>query len=334
MKYNTFKPLISLVMPLYNHEKFVSRAIKSIIDQTYENWELFVIDDGSTDDSAKIVKSFKDSRIKYSYQENQGVKNLAKTINKGLDWCSGEYITMMPSDDTWPKNRFKIQMDRMQDDVIVSYGNMILIDEEDTIIGKTSPKNHKSLENTPEGSILQDLLIENFIGEPTVLIKTSYLKQIGGYIQPEGMLAEDYPTMLELAKFGRFQFIDEYLANYRFHGGQMTNLHIVDMKEKDKDYVITFYTKLSDVLKYQSGWSLLDLEAAWNEKIARSYFSLGRRYAFKKDKLNALNQIKNSYKSARGFKLKIVCLISYMSILVGMNLEWLRLFNPKTLPLK
>ena len=67
----SYKPLISLIMPLYNHERFVNKAITSIVNQTYTNWELIVIDDGSTDRSAEIVKSFNDSRISYFYQENQ-----------------------------------------------------------------------------------------------------------------------------------------------------------------------------------------------------------------------------------------------------------------------
>ena len=61
----SYKPLISLIMPLYNHERFVNKAITSIVNQTYTNWELIVIDDGSTDRSAEIVKSFNDSRISY-----------------------------------------------------------------------------------------------------------------------------------------------------------------------------------------------------------------------------------------------------------------------------
>ena len=199
-------PLVSLIMPVFNHAHFLERSIGSILDQDYKNWELIVIDDGSTDNGANIIKSYKDSRLHYKYQKNQGVLNLAKTINKGLDVARGSLVTMVPSDDSWPKNRLSLQVPHtIPDQVVLSFGKMNLINEKDQIIGLSDPsKQSKYLNNDPIGIIYKDLLVENFIGEPSVLIKTSYLREIGGYLQPNGMLAEDYPTMLELAKYGKF----------------------------------------------------------------------------------------------------------------------------------
>ena len=329
------EPLVSLIMPLYNHEKFVERAISSIINQTYKNWELIVIDDGSTDRSKEIVHSFKDERISYSYQENQGVLNLAKTINKGLEIAKGELVTMMPSDDSWPEERFTTQVPHMLDSgVILSFAKMNLIDEKDNIIGHSDPSLFSNnLSNFPNGNILQDLLINNFIGEPTILIKTDVLKKIGGYQQPNEMLAEDYPTSLYLSCEGKFKFIDETLANYRFHSSQMTRLHIVDMVLKDKEFVMQFFQGLHEEISGRSGYSYESLEKKWDEKISRSHFSLARRLAF----INKMSESrKNFYKSfiqSRNFKIKIASLLGILSTLIGLDVEWMRVFSPETLEL-
>ena len=329
------QPLVSLIMPVFNHEKFLDRSIGSIVNQNYNNWELIVIDDGSTDSSPKIISEFNDPRISYYHQENQGVLNLAKTINKGLNQALGEFVTMVPSDDSWPEDRLEIQVDAMKDkEIVLSFGHMNLIDEEDRIIGKSDPMQFSNnLENFNIGSILQDLLKENFIGEPSVLIRTKYLKEIGGYIQPLGMLAEDYPTMLELAKRGKFKFIDKCLANYRFHGSQMTNLHIVDMKEKDREYVLDFYSELSDELKEVSKLTNEDLKVHWGEKVARSYFSLGRRLAYKNRADESKQAFKKAFTKSKKFKLRSMAFLGLLSVVIGLNVEWMRVFSGNSVSL-
>ena len=322
-------------MPLYNHEKFVERAINSIVNQTYQNWELLIIDDGSTDGSRDIVHSFIDKRISYTYQENQGVLNLANTINKGLEIAKGELITMMPSDDTWPSNRFSIQIPYMlNDDIILSFGKMSLINENDQKIGYSDPSLlSRNLSNFPIGSILQDLLVNNFIGEPTILIKTKALKEIGGYQQPNGMLAEDYPTSLYLACRGKFVFIDETLANYRFHSSQMTRLHVVDMVLKDKEFILDFFKKLSEDLQKRSKFTVKNLEDQWNEKLARSHFSLARRLAFAGEMKSSRENFLISFKNSSTLKVKLASFIAILSTLIGFNIEWMRIFSPQTLRL-
>jgi glycosyltransferase involved in cell wall biosynthesis len=96
------KPLISVVIPAYNHEKFVGAAIESVLDQSYQNFELIVIDDGSTDMTAQVVQSYKDSRIQYLYQDNQDAYN---TINRGMGLALGDFIAILNSDDIYAPNR-------------------------------------------------------------------------------------------------------------------------------------------------------------------------------------------------------------------------------------
>ncbi|MDD7280683.1 MAG: glycosyltransferase family 2 protein [Erysipelotrichaceae bacterium] len=102
-------PLVSIIMPTYNCEKYVEEAIQSVINQTMEDWELIVIDDASSDDTYSIIKEFNDSRIHiYKNEENLGV---AKTRNKGMDLSKGKYIAFLDSDDIWLETKLEKQLE-------------------------------------------------------------------------------------------------------------------------------------------------------------------------------------------------------------------------------
>ena len=88
-------PLISIITPTYNHEKFIGPCIESVLKQAYQNWEQIVIDDGSTDRTAEVVRGFADPRIRYVHQENKGLEALAHTYNLALSICNGEFIAIL-----------------------------------------------------------------------------------------------------------------------------------------------------------------------------------------------------------------------------------------------
>jgi len=95
---------ISVIIPAYNHERFVGKAIESVLNQTFQEFELIIVDDGSTDNTANIIKSYTDSRILYIYQENQDAFN---AINHGLDIARGAFISILNSDDLYEPSRLK-----------------------------------------------------------------------------------------------------------------------------------------------------------------------------------------------------------------------------------
>lgn len=102
-------PLISVLMPAYNAEKYIKEAIESILNQTFSNFEFIIIDDGSIDATEEIIKSFKDSRIVYI--KNEKNLGLIKTLNKGISIARGEFIARMDSDDISMPQRFELQLD-------------------------------------------------------------------------------------------------------------------------------------------------------------------------------------------------------------------------------
>jgi len=97
--------LVSIIMPVLNGEQYIREAIQSVLAQSYPQWELVVVDDGSFDGTSKVVRSFQDSRIRYTYQENRGQ---AAALNTGLDLAKGEFITTLDYDDVFPVDSYPI----------------------------------------------------------------------------------------------------------------------------------------------------------------------------------------------------------------------------------
>src|SRR5690606_30975219 len=101
--------LVSIIIPTYNRATLIGETIKSVLDQTYTNWELIIVDDGSIDDTRNIVSKFRSTKIKYYYVEHSGLVGAVR--NYGIRQASGEYIAFHDSDDLWVKNKLEFQLD-------------------------------------------------------------------------------------------------------------------------------------------------------------------------------------------------------------------------------
>lgn len=104
--------LVSIIVPVYNAEKFLRDTIKTVLDQTYENWELILVNDCSTDNSVNIINEYNDSRIKLFNQEKNGGAALAR--NRGIDEATGDYICFLDADDLWEKEKLELQVNFMK----------------------------------------------------------------------------------------------------------------------------------------------------------------------------------------------------------------------------
>jgi glycosyltransferase involved in cell wall biosynthesis len=118
-------PLVSIITPTYNHEKFIRACIESVLRQTYQNWEQIIIDDGSTDATAQIVREYCDDRIRYYYQENAGIEALAHTYNGALSLARGELVAILEGDDFWPGDKLSRMVPAFENSsVVLAYGEM------------------------------------------------------------------------------------------------------------------------------------------------------------------------------------------------------------------
>lgn len=210
------QPLVSVVIACYNHEQFVQDAIQSVIDQTYNNIELIIIDDGSQDGSVikiqKMVESCKERFIRFEFRSRPN-KGLSLTLNEALEWCEGEYISPFASDDIMFKNKTSDQLKLFIDypDIVGVFG----------AVQKINQKNEKLDEIRQPDKIFEfdDLIYtEHFLPAPTQMLRLNALKEIGGYI--EGMIIEDWYIYLKILEKGnKILYKDDLYCYYRIHEG-------------------------------------------------------------------------------------------------------------------
>jgi len=217
------KPLISILTPTFNHQKYIQTCIQSVVDQTYPHWEMIIIDDGSTDDTAEIVRRYSDPRIAYIRKEHRGIKYLGENYNQALEMSKGEYILILEGDDFLPPNRIDLQLPSFDDEkVVLSHGRYVYIYNKNTVTYPTLFKNDV-LTNNPVGSAFK-LFLQGFnpIGTQSVMVRKSTLVETGGFIQPNYLPLVDYPTWMRLALKGTFAYIPEVLGFWRRHPVSVT----------------------------------------------------------------------------------------------------------------
>jgi len=317
-------PLVTVLTPTYNHAHYLGRVIESLLAQTYPNWEMMIIDDGSTDHTAQLVRSFNDPRIRYHYQANKGVTRLAETLNVGLSMTSGELVTAFMSDDIWPPDRLERQVPVFEDTrVVLSFARGIIIDENEVELSEFPlPAFARAELNRPVGSVLNSLLVNNWIPEYTELIARWGLEKIGGYLQPPGALAEDWPTHLALALVGEFRYVDFVAGYYRMHGHQQTRNIRLDMAKTDRTMVLNFYQRLTDTQRALAGISEEEVDHELTVAINNAYFMHGRRLLLAGNRRDAARNFLTAIRLGNAYT-KVKAVAGLLCTASPVNLEWL-----------
>jgi Glycosyltransferases involved in cell wall biogenesis len=216
-------PCVSCVLPVFNCERYLEEAIESILGQTYPNFELIVIDDGSTDRSGSISDEFaaKEPRIRVIHQKNAGI---AAALNAGIALASGEYIARMDGDDVALPTRFERQVDVLEENpAIVLLGCVChTIDAQGNM---WEPALSKS-----EPLTIAEAQLDSFpplihqVCHPSVMVRTAAVRQIGGYKSAYDY-AEDYDLYLRIAALGAIGELNEPLLLYRKHASSICGQH-------------------------------------------------------------------------------------------------------------
>jgi glycosyltransferase involved in cell wall biosynthesis len=271
-----YHPLVSIITPTYNHERFIGQCIESVLAQTYPHWEQIIIDDGSTDGTGNVISRYQDERIKYIRQNNLGIWNLGKIYNNALQISRGDLIAILEGDDFWPPYKLERQIPAFaRKEVVLSWGKGASTNSEGETTG-ISPKSLKSYMKMSRNEMLRVLLFRDPITACTVICRRSALLSIGGFKQPDRVPYVDLPTMLELALVGEFGPVDEVLGYRRSHEGQVTGMMREEMNEARK-YSIEFFTKLSPQVRESLGVKLEDLLANIDYVSSAYFFYLGRK---------------------------------------------------------
>ena len=219
-------PALSIIMTAYNAEKFIGHSIQSILNQTHQDFELIIINDGSNDNTKKVIETFNDPRI--NYFENKKNSGIVFSRNRGLELAKGNFIAMLDSDDLAYPEKFEKQIAFLEQNK--DFGMLgswaMFIDEE----GNRLPGNWK-LKAPPE-MIPAIMLFKNYFLQSAVLYRKSCISQ---FSFREGFdILEDYLIWLEIIKKYKAWNLQEYLIDYRVHGGGVTKMHQQEKLEKEK----------------------------------------------------------------------------------------------------
>jgi len=219
-------PLVSVVMPVYNAEKYLAEAIESILNQTYKNFEFIIVDDGSKDKSLEIIKEYakKDKRIIYFRNKNN--LKICKTLNKGIKAARGKYIARMDADDISLPNRFEEQVKFLEKNLKVGVvGSWIEIFNEDN--------NRNFIRKYPvrDEELRKKIFFYSPFAHPSVIIRKKALKTVNPYNE-KYVLAEDLELWFRVGERYEFANIPHTLLRYRDHKESETNKKIRLMEKK------------------------------------------------------------------------------------------------------
>ncbi|MEQ1065428.1 glycosyltransferase [Acinetobacter sp. XH1741] len=268
------QPLVSIVIPCYNHANFVQDCIQSVITQTYQNIELIIIDDGSKDESVKkiqnLIQQCKERFVRFEFR-NRPNKGLSATLNEALEWCQGEYYSVIASDDMLLKDKLEIQIDFFKNSadssIVGVFGGYNLINNYNSVIKTVHMKEKKYL--------FDEIFLHNFdLPAPTALLKLEHIRAVGGY--KEDLKIEDWYMWLKLTENNHsLVYLDKVLVNYRYHENNFSkNFQVMNIERK----------KVIDNFSYHKLYKYADLKIQWLK--ATDYL-----YINKKDALGLFNKL-------------------------------------------
>ncbi len=232
-------PKVSVIIPTYNREEYICETIQSVLSQTFKDFEIIVIDDGSTDNTKKKLEAF-GSKIKLIEQKNS---ERAIARNNGVQNSSGEYIAFIDSDDLWINTKLEKQVEVLDNlkDIILTYSQCLRVDSQ-----SNQRKTAKRQLQGYSGTIFEDLLFRNFIVSPTPLIRRTSFEQTSGF-QTKYIPYEDWEFWLRLSLLGEFYFLSEPLAYYRIHPQQSVQRTSAEKIERVTTLLLEDSFKLKDI---------------------------------------------------------------------------------------
>ena len=233
------EPLISVIMPAYNAGRYIVDSINSVLAQTYGAYEIIVVDDGSTDNTVKLVETF-GSKVSLFRQENSGV---SKSRNFAVSKAKGFWIAFLDSDDLWAPDKLDVQMRGLKNGARWSHTNSLYFGENQD--GCTS----RSDLSKQYGGLVHTKLIEgNFITTSTVLMEKEFFIELGGFDESLPAL-EDWLLWVEASKLSELSYQPELLCKYRVYSGSTSrkarfvlplHLRVIDLIYNDLQQVPNF----------------------------------------------------------------------------------------------
>jgi glycosyltransferase involved in cell wall biosynthesis len=278
-------PIISVIIPTYNRAHLLPRSIESVLNQTYKDFELIIVDDGSNDNTDEVVNKYikKDNRIKYiKFEKNKG-GNVAR--NAGINHSRGEYIAFLDSDDEWLSKKLERQISVFHKSKIENLGLVYC--------GSYAIKEKKIQKIFPyrKGEVFEDLLKTNIIigGGSGVIIKKTCFENCGKF--DENIIlryggSQEYEMWIRIAKKYNFDFTLDHLIKYYIHKISITGGSKFIEKKKAREYIFNKYKEY-----YLNNPKLYSTALRYNGTrfVRENFCQEGRRNFIKSIKINPLN---------------------------------------------
>ncbi|MDD5680406.1 MAG: glycosyltransferase family A protein [Candidatus Omnitrophica bacterium] len=262
-------PKVSVVIPAYNCERFISTAIESVLNQTYGDYEIIVVNDGSTDKTDEILSGYT-SKIKKIYQPNKGP---AEARNTGVANSEGEYIAFLDQDDAWLPDKLRMQVEVMgkNDKLGLVYTDTYILKDKEFSISDRPCRRSFQIRQPHRGSVLEYLFLDNFIATSSVMVRKECFSEIGMF-DPSVVPSEDYDRWLRIAAAYEMDFMNVPLVKFRDHiaafaGNKIVTLtHIIDVLNK----ALSEYPHLRKILGKRA-----------DQRLSYFYVLLGKTYLSK-----------------------------------------------------
>ena len=218
------KPEVSIILPSYNYENYIGKTIDSVLNQSYPNWELIIIDDGSMDNSLDVIKRYKDKRIHLFTQKNKGVSS---TLNRGIRNSNGKYICFLDADDKYHPDKLDAQVEYMNSGFDIVTTQVQVIDDKD----EESPIEHFKMtwnlydkkEIFGEDRVA-NFLYKNYFCKSSLMIRKELFNKYG-YFDPRLITAYDLDLWLRMIPSAKITRIDKILTYYRWHDKNETTIN-------------------------------------------------------------------------------------------------------------
>tara|TARA_Y100000991_G_C21975409_1_gene351905 strand:- start:1248 stop:2168 length:921 start_codon:yes stop_codon:yes gene_type:complete len=202
------KPLVSIIMNCFNGEKYLYEAIKSIVNQTYVNWELIFWDNQSTDGSAQIVNSFRDERIKYFFSDV--FTDLGGARHRACTHVNGDYLAILDVDDFWHPEKLENQLELFKDP---STGICI----SNTIFFNSKKKSILYSKDPPTGYVTENLIENYYISLESILLKMEYVKELNIFFDSRFSHIADFDLLTRLSTICQLVYCPQILSGWRIH---------------------------------------------------------------------------------------------------------------------
>jgi glycosyltransferase involved in cell wall biosynthesis len=208
-------PTVSVIIPTHNRAHLITKAIKSVLNQTYQEFELIVVDDASTDNTEEVVKSFSDNRIRYIPQKTNLGGSAAR--NTGIKAAKGEYIGFLDDDDEWLTEKLQKQINKFQklpDDFGLVYTGQVVVSEK-------RRESLYSLIPKLRGNVYNNLLGSCILGSATPIVKKRCFKK-AGFFDETLPSCQDWDMWIRISKYYKFDYVPNILAKQYSHGNQIS----------------------------------------------------------------------------------------------------------------